>query len=141
MDVSLDALPDFATQFVTELPTVLGTNAHVVGLSGDLGAGKTTFVQSVAQALGCERVVTSPTFVLAQRYATTRAPFASLIHIDAYRLKPDEVHTIGWARFYADPTNLILIEWPEKLVGLIPPDAPVLNFTVVDETHRTISYA
>ena len=126
---------------MAELPVVAGVHAHVVGLSGDLGAGKTTFVQNVAKELGGTQAVTSPTFVLAQRYTIQRAPFTSLIHIDAYRLKEDETHTIGWERFYTDPTNLILIEWPEKLVGVFPPDAPVLNFAVVDETHRTISYA
>lgn len=141
MHVALTDLQDFAQKFVDDLPRDAGAHAHVVGLSGELGAGKTTFVQHVARILGAEHAVTSPTFVFAQRYPISRAPFASLIHVDAYRLKPGEAHTIGWQEFVADPKNLILVEWPEEMHADFPADAPVLSFAVTSETEREIAYA
>jgi tRNA threonylcarbamoyladenosine biosynthesis protein TsaE len=140
MEVSLADLPKFAEKFVAELPTVAGERAYVVGLSGELGAGKTTFVQSVARALGGNQSVTSPTFVFAQRYAITRPPFTSLIHVDAYRLEPGEAHTIGWQDFLKDPANLILVEWPEKMLGDFPQGAPLLKFKVIETGMRDIQY-
>lgn len=140
MLVPLGKLASFAHDFVETLPKKEGTRAHVVGLSGDLGAGKTTFVQHVARELGVTDAVTSPTFVIAERYPITHAPFTSLVHIDAYRLEPNEASTIGWNEFTSDPTNLVLVEWPENLGDGFPKDAPLLTFTVADETSRHISH-
>ena len=139
MKVSLSALPAFAKDFVAALPRVKGVHAHAVTLSGELGAGKTTFVQSVARELGVNALVTSPTFILLQLYAIDRPPFKRLIHVDAYRLSPGEKDTIGWSEYGADPENLILLEWPERLPGGAPRDARGLEFKVVDETTRDIS--
>lgn len=141
MRVTLGDLDEFATQFVKDLPAQEGARAHVVGLSGELGAGKTTFVQSVARTLGASQGVTSPTFVFAQRYEIVHPPFTSLIHVDAYRLKAWEAHTIGWQDFLKDPKNLILVEWPENMLLDFPQDAPILKFTVADVGARTIEYA
>lgn len=140
MEVTLAGVSEFAEQFVTTLPHTAGDRAHIVGLSGDLGSGKTTFVQSVARALGSSAAVTSPTFVLAQCYRIDRPPFRSLIHIDAYRLNPDEAHTIGWEEYVADPTNLILVEWPEKMLSDFPSDAAILKFVVTGDNSRSIEY-
>lgn len=140
MLVPLGKLASFAHDFVEGLPKKSGAQAHVVGLSGDLGAGKTTFVQHVASELGITGV-TSPTFVIAQRYEIIHPVFGALIHIDAYRLKPEEFHTIGWREFMKDPKNLVLVEWPENLGDTFPKEAPLLTFVVEDETSRLISYA
>lgn len=141
MNVTLGELGKFAESFVAELPKAEGPRAHVIGLSGELGAGKTTFVQSVARALGASQSVTSPTFVFAQRYAINHPPFTSLIHVDAYRLKAWEAHTIGWQDFLKDPKNLILVEWPENMLLDFPQDAPILKFSVIDVGARSIEYA
>lgn len=141
MQLRLAELDEFAEQFVTDLPQVAGPRAHVVGLSGDLGAGKTTFVQAVARVLGAGDSVTSPTFVFAQRYDIDRPPFRALVHIDAYRLQPGEAHTIGWHEYLADPSNLVLVEWPERMPDDFPDDAPVLKFTVIDDASRNVEYA
>lgn len=141
MLVSLDELGAFAEEFVQSLPKKEGTQAHVVGLSGDLGAGKTTLVQHIARALGVHDAVTSPTFVIAERYTIARSPFTSLVHIDAYRLTPDEAHTIGWEEFSANPKNVVLVEWPENLGQAFPADARILALSVVDDHTRSISYA
>lgn len=141
MHVLLHAVSDFAKEFIKKLPTESSERAHVVGLVGDLGAGKTTFVQALAKELNADATVTSPTYVLVQRYAIHHPVFSSLVHIDAYRLRPDEVHTIAWDRYVNDPKNLIVVEWPEKMGDAFPKDAERLVFSVVDEETRAISYA
>ncbi len=140
MEVSLENMAQFADEFVQSLPAVRADRAHVVGLSGELGSGKTTFVQHVARALGAAGGVTSPTFVFAQRYAITHPVFSSLVHIDAYRLKPEEIGALRLESFFEDPKNLVFVEWPENLSGMLDRHTPTLTFHVLDTTRRSVSY-
>jgi len=141
MEVSFEKLEEFARQFVTGLPHVVGEKAHVIGLQGELGSGKTTFVQLVAKVLGVREMVTSPTFVILQRYKTAHPLFTNLVHVDAYRLSPKEKDTVGFADYLDNPRNLILVEWPENLPrgADFPADASTLRFETIDETTRRIS--
>lgn len=112
-----------AAQFVAHL-AARENSATIIALSGNLGAGKTTFAQGVAKALGVEETVTSPTFVIEKVYELTGQKWTHLIHIDAYRLKDaHELEVLGWHEMASEPTNLILIEWPEMVAELIPADA------------------
>lgn len=97
--------------------------AVVVGLYGNLGAGKTSLTQGVAKALGVLENIVSPTFVIEKIYALDFAsrPLTHLIHIDAYRLeKSSELLRLGWNEIISDPNNLILIEWPENVAEIMP---------------------
>src|SRR3989338_1544300 len=86
----------FAADYVSHLVASMGSST-VVALSGDLGAGKTTFAQAVAKSLGVEETVNSPTFVIQKVYALSDQQWGRLIHIDAYRLKSaDELRALGW---------------------------------------------
>jgi len=142
MEVSLSELEQFAAQFVADLPKAISGQAHIVGLKGDLGAGKTTFVQAVARSLGVMGKVTSPTFVIASRYETTHPVFTNLIHVDAYRLSGEEKDTFGFAGYLANPHNLILVEWPENLPQEVrlPEGTANLAFEVRAEQVRDITY-
>lgn len=119
--------------------------ATVVGLSGDLGAGKTAFVKCVAAALGITDVVTSPTFILEKVYLIPRGSlvgdrFLKLIHIDAYRLEGgSEMRALDWAALLADKTNLIFLEWPEQVADALPEGILNLSFEYVDEGVRRVS--
>jgi len=118
-----DETVEYAREFVARLSPKKDA-AMVVALSGELGAGKTTFVQAVARVLGVEETVTSPTFVIEKVYELDNQKWNHLIHIDAYRLEsPHELEVLGWREIVAEPSNLILIEWPEMVAGLIPEDA------------------
>jgi len=89
----------------------------VISLSGDLGAGKTIFVQGVAMALGFEQRVTSPTFTLVHEYEA-RFP---IVHVDVYRLDSiQEVLDLGFEELL-DPGAIMLVEWGEALAPLLPP--------------------
>jgi tRNA threonylcarbamoyladenosine biosynthesis protein TsaE len=95
--------------------------ATIITLHGDLGAGKTTFTQGFARALGIKRRLISPTFVIMRRYPIpARRKFKNLYHIDAYRLKnPDGLETLGLAAIFSDPAAIVLIEWPENIKKLL----------------------
>lgn len=126
-------LQRFASEFVAEVPQQTGV-ATVVVLSGDLGAGKTTFVQAVAKALGVEEAVTSPTFVIEKIYQLKGQQFERLVHIDAYRLeRAEELEKLGFRELLNDPGNLILLEWPERVPELIPDHAIRIRFDIAGD--------
>ena len=111
----------------------------VVRLEGDLGAGKTTFVQGLAAALGVAGRVTSPTFCLVQEH---RGAGALLVHMDLYRLRnEDDVLAIGWEDYLAEGA-IVAVEWPERAGSLIPDDAVRVTFTHLDgDERRRIEFA
>ncbi len=99
----------------------IGQHATLVTLSGELGAGKTTFTQGVAKAVGVTEIVTSPTFVIEKIYTLEGQRWERLVHIDAYRLNdPHELEVLGWSELLLDKGNLILLEWPERITPIIP---------------------
>lgn len=118
-----------------------GRYATVIALEGELGAGKTTFTQEVGKILGVTENMHSPTFVIEKIYPIDFKGFKNLIHIDAYRIeKESELLHLGWEELIKNPENLILIEWPENVPGLIPNDAKKIYFKHVDENTREIKY-
>ncbi len=117
-----------------ELATVLPEDA-VLTLSGDLGAGKTTFVKGLAQAWGITARITSPTYNI---FTLHEGPIRQLAHMDAYRLGgADAVDALMLAEFLRSPYCLV-IEWPEKIGGWIPPDAVRLHLAITDGDQRSI---
>jgi tRNA threonylcarbamoyl adenosine modification protein YjeE len=134
---SAEELRALAAKFAAELSPK--TRAVIVTLSGDLGAGKTTFAQAVAKALGVQEDVTSPTFVIEKIYQLRGQRFDHLVHIDAYRLEnPHELDVLGFKELLRDPKNLILLEWPERIAGSLPEDAVKVRFDIHGD-ERTIS--
>jgi tRNA threonylcarbamoyladenosine biosynthesis protein TsaE len=92
----------------------------VVALAGDLGAGKTTLAQAICRGYGVTEPVTSPTYAIVHEY---HAPASPVYHLDLYRLeRPDDLVNIGWDEVVA-ARALVLVEWPERAAGRLPPDA------------------
>ncbi len=107
----------------------------VLCLEGDLGAGKTTFTQGLAAALGVSGRVTSPTFCIVQEH---RSPTTLLVHMDLYRLTSEEdVLAIGWEDYLAEGAILV-VEWPSRAGSLIPPSARHISFHHLGEESRQI---
>lgn len=91
------------------------SSARIFLLTGELGSGKTTFVQGFAQGLGIKEKVVSPTFVLIREYQTPKTKRV-LCHIDLYRLETEnQLKNLGFDELLNNPNYLILIEWAEKL--------------------------
>ena len=96
-------------------------SAVVCALHGDLGAGKTTFTQTLARMLGVEEVVTSPTFVVMKNYELANQSFEKLIHIDAYRIEEiDEMRVLGFEELLGEKSTIMCIEWAENIAELLP---------------------
>jgi tRNA threonylcarbamoyladenosine biosynthesis protein TsaE len=109
----------------------------VICLQGDLGAGKTTFVQGVAQGWGSLDSVSSPTFILVNVYR--REDQSQLFHMDAYRLDSSpEAEELDLDSMLAQ--GALLIEWPERMNGLIPKERLWVNLEHIDEEEREMKF-
>lgn len=114
----------------------------VLALRGDLGAGKTTFVQGFLEALGAEKPYVSPTFVIMKEYDLAE-PSANgirrIYHVDAYRMDdPSEIEKLGFAEWCEDKEGIVLVEWPEKIAPLLPPTTKPISFAWLSDTEREI---
>jgi tRNA threonylcarbamoyladenosine biosynthesis protein TsaE len=105
----------------------------VVAVSGELGAGKTTFVRGAARALGVSSPVSSPTFTIGHRYA---AP-VPVAHLDLYRLSGIEAEEWGDLEPYFDG-SIAFVEWPEHGASWLPAPRVAVTLSHVDEAHRHI---
>jgi tRNA threonylcarbamoyladenosine biosynthesis protein TsaE len=109
----------------------------VVALSGDLGAGKTSLTQGIAIGLGIDARVTSPTFTLVNEYDAGRS--SRLIHMDSYRLGDSdddavtEAETVGIEEVLDDEDAVVVIEWAERLAGVLPSDC--LKITLAHDAN------
>ncbi len=109
-----------------------------IGLCGDLGAGKTVFVQGVASGLGVPGPVTSPTFTLIHIYEGGRL---TLYHADLYRLDHvAELEDVGLDDIYRQD-GVAAVEWADKLPGALPSDALILRLEVASPTARRLTAA
>ncbi len=133
---SLEETQHFAKEFLLSLNSH-ESEATVVGLYGNLGAGKTTFTQSVARELGITQPITSPTFVIEKIYEINHKNFARLVHIDAYRLEGGrELQNLNFEELVSNKNNLIFIEWPENVKDILPDNHIKLFCEFVDEKSR-----
>jgi tRNA threonylcarbamoyladenosine biosynthesis protein TsaE len=108
-------------------------SGDVVLLSGELGAGKTTFVQGIARGLGFDGSVSSKSFVIMGEYAGA----VTLYHADLYRLEdPEQVWELGLDEISRD--GVLVVEWPERASGLLPEDHLLVEFEVIDENTRRL---
>jgi len=126
--------------------------AVVLALCGELGAGKTTFVQGLAQGLGIKAPITSPTFVIMKKFAipaSVPAPvpnyklpttnYKLFYHFDCYRLQnAKDVLTLGFKEIIANPCNIVAIEWPENIKQALPKNTINISLTHQSKTQRVI---
>jgi tRNA threonylcarbamoyladenosine biosynthesis protein TsaE len=113
--------------------------AVVVGLSGDLGAGKTTFLQGFAEGLGIKEKILSPTFVILKHFKIKNSVFSDFYHIDCYRIsKPEDILEIGFEKIILENKNIVAIEWPEKIKKFLPRSFVKIKFKNVGFNKREI---
>jgi tRNA threonylcarbamoyladenosine biosynthesis protein TsaE len=115
------------------VPPPRDSPCRVVALSGDLGAGKSTFARGVLRALGTTGTIKSPTYTLLEVHELEAV---RVVHLDLYRLTdPDEIDNLGLADYYR-PGHLWLVEWPEKGGDRLPPADLGFVFRIEDQGHR-----
>lgn len=115
---------------------------HIFALSGNLGAGKTHFVQGVTKALKIKQKTLSPTFVIIKEFPLKKFVFKKFYHIDCYRLeKSSEIILLGFKDIIKNPENLIFIEWPEKIKKILPKKTVYIKFKIIDKNIRQITFS
>ena len=125
---NLEQTKDLAIQFADTLRI-----GDVVLLSGDLGAGKTTFTQFVFKHLGVEGVVNSPTFAVLKTYT---AKGVTLNHFDAYRINTAEAIECGFDEVISAGDGITFIEWSDNIKELLPPNCIKINITLIGQDRQ-----
>jgi tRNA threonylcarbamoyladenosine biosynthesis protein TsaE len=117
-------------------------SGSLICLYGDLGSGKTTFMQGLAKGFGVKKRVLSPTFIIMRQYPLTIHHLPSIInlyHIDLYRIKDEkDVESLGLQEIWSDPKNVVAIEWPEKIEKVLPEKRVNIYFEYLGEDERKI---
>lgn len=108
----------------------------VIALTGELGAGKTTFAVGFAKGLGIKEKIISPTYVLIRQHSIPDTQ-KTLYHIDLYRLA--DFTELGLKEIMGNPNNIILIEWAEKVRNLLPKNTIWISFKTLNENQREIT--
>lgn len=137
VSVAERALRDLSLLEVQEVAKALAKGAKpgdVIVLTGELGAGKTTFSKAFGEGLSCPEVVSSPTFTLVNEYYG-RLP---LYHFDTYRLTDaGDVWDLGFDEYFFGD-GVCLLEWGERIAEVLPEDRLEISFEKVDEDHRSL---
>ena len=129
--------PEDLKQAATALLAFSGSEKLFI-FEGEMGAGKTTFIKEVCQALGIDDLVSSPTFSIVNEYLS---PSGSVYHFDFYRIKNlQEAYDIGYEDYFYSG-DVCLIEWPEKVAALLPPSYVKVSISILGDTHRSITFA
>ncbi len=111
--------------------------AFIIGLKGELGGGKTTFLQGFAKGLGVKEKISSPTFVIMKRFKTARGLI--FFHIDCYRIKKArELLDLGFKKIISDSKNIVAIEWADRIKKILPKNILWIRFKFINEKTREI---
>lgn len=102
-----------------------------IALTGDLGGGKTQFTKGIAKGLGITETIVSPTFTIERIYG-------KLHHFDLYRAHDDQEIAEGIRDLAGDPENIVVVEWPENIAGILPQIYTAINFKYIGENEREI---
>lgn len=130
----LDSIDQAAREFVAA-----AGDYRIIALSGEMGAGKTTFIQAVCRALGVKEIVSSPTFALVNEYFTGEGE--SIYHLDLYRIEdPSELFDLGYEDYLYSGARCF-IEWPELAAELIPDDALQVEIRIEADESRKIVFS
>ena len=132
---SLEEMLDFGRIIASRL-----RGGEVIELVGDVGAGKTTFTKGLAEGLGVQDAVQSPTFTISREYATSGT--LHLAHYDFYRLDDAGIMADELAETLADVTNVTVVEWAQTVVEVLPADRLTLHISLVadDENARELTW-
>jgi len=118
---------------------------EILALVGELGAGKTTFIQGLAHGLKITQKVISPTFILMRQYKIkifNNLKIRKLYHLDLYRLEgkvESEVRSLGIEDIWKNPKNIVVVEWADKLTGFFPKNTIWITFENIGENKRKIT--
>lgn len=129
---SIHELPDVAEEVLRSLE-----GRSIVLFRGEMGAGKTTLIRAIMAELGSEDTISSPTFAIVNHYSTAQGE--AVYHFDFYRIeRPEEALDFGYEEYFYSG-DLCLVEWPEKIEGLLPEEVMTVSIVADSEEERTIT--
>lgn len=129
----LDTIRSAARQFIENIGS-----SRVFAFYGKMGAGKTTFVKALCEELGCDDVITSPTFAIVNEY--TDGEQQPVYHFDFYRIKKlEEVYDMGYEEYFYSGA-LCLIEWPELIEDVLPDDTVCVTIEEQADGSRLLTF-
>lgn len=112
---------------------------RVLALVGELGGGKTTFLQGLGKGLKIKEKILSPTFILMRVFQISTPKFQKFYHFDCYRIKTErEILKLGFKKIIKEPKNLIAIEWAEKIKRILPKNTLWIKFKIRGKKEREI---
>lgn len=121
---------EFAKEFAKTIKA-----PKIIVLSGDLGAGKTTFTKGFAEGLGVSEIITSPTFTLLNEYSGKERMY----HFDMYRLSSkEEAYELGFEDYFKKNDGIVLVEWAENVEGLFSPPYTKITIEKISDNEREI---
>lgn len=130
---------DLAKNILKNKTCLPGRQAFIIALKGDLGAGKTTFIQGFAKKLGIKEKVTSPTFNIYKSYKLKFTNYKLFYHFDCYRIeKPKDILDLNFENIIFDSKNIVVIEWAEKIKKIMPKNVLWIEFIFIDKNKREI---
>ena len=130
---NIDELEQVAANFWQQIE-----KEQYIAFSGDLGAGKTTFIKALCSVLEVEDSVTSPTFAIVNEYYSKTV--GTIFHFDFYRIKNEiEILDIGFED-YINQDAIVLMEWPEKTPNILPEETLIVNISVLENGERILSW-
>ena len=121
--------------------------ALVLRLEGDLGSGKTTFLQGLAKGLGVAELVLSPTFIIMRKLKirensrSNPRQLANFYHFDCYRLsRSQEIEILDFKKIIADPRNVVALEWADRVAKTLPRNAIFIKFQFINKSTRLLEF-
>jgi len=115
-------------------------DAFLLGLEGDLGGGKTTFLQGFAKGLGIKQKILSPTFLIIKKFSIFNFKFSHFYHIDCYRIeKPKEILDLGFKEIISNPQNIVAVEWADRVREIMPENTIWITSQFINKNRRKIS--
>jgi len=112
--------------------------ALVIGLEGELGSGKTTFIQGLAQGLDVEEAITSPTFVILKMIELKQGKWEYFYHIDCYRINnPGDLLDLDFKEII-NQSNIVVVEWAERIKEILPKNTKWIRFEYLSQNERKI---
>lgn len=136
MNITISGLDDLPLVVKALLPALQHTN--VAAFHGDMGIGKTTLIKALCQALGATDIVNSPSFALVNEYHNREG--APVYHFDFYRIQSlEEVYDLGYEEYFYGG-HLCLVEWPEKIIPLLPPGTLHVYMHLSKNNKRVIRF-
>ena len=131
VNFTLEQIQDAALKLLS-----VSANYKVFALHGEMGAGKTTFIHALCEAMSVNDTITSPTFSIINQYKTVKGQ--TVYHMDLYRIKNENEAINAGVEDCLYSGNICLVEWPEKAPGIFPDNTLHINITSVDDNTRKL---